>query len=177
MKLLKISRFPGFIQCFPDFSRRSPDFSLTKFFKVHKCKRCVSLNPRLYIAIAMNQTFISKSSINQWNSDYIIFFAQKWYVDAHTPPSLTIYIYTIYTHQHLWSYTSIHISISDHLLWSDQKQINSWRWKAVRTWYCKYYVLVFINIKVSTSLWTNHSTTTWNENDRIENGTKHFMCI
>ena len=25
-----------------------PDFSLTKFFKVRKCERCGSLNPRLY---------------------------------------------------------------------------------------------------------------------------------
>ena len=42
MSLLKISRFP-------DFSQRFPDFSLTKFFKVRKCERCGSLNPRLYL--------------------------------------------------------------------------------------------------------------------------------
>ena len=34
------SRFPDFIQYFPDFS-------LTKFFKVRKCERCGSLNPHL----------------------------------------------------------------------------------------------------------------------------------
>ena len=47
MNLLKISRFPDFIQHLPDFSQRFPDFSLTKFFKVCKCERCGSLNPRL----------------------------------------------------------------------------------------------------------------------------------
>ena len=36
MNLLKISRFPDFVQY-------SPDFSLTKFFKVRKCERCGSL--------------------------------------------------------------------------------------------------------------------------------------
>ena len=40
MNFLKISWFPDFIQYFPDFS-------LTKFFKVCKCERCGSLNPRL----------------------------------------------------------------------------------------------------------------------------------
>ena len=40
INLLKISHFP-------DFSQRFPDFSLTKFFKVRKCGRCGSLNPRL----------------------------------------------------------------------------------------------------------------------------------
>ena len=38
MNLLEISRFPDFIQCFPDFS-------LTKFFKVSE--RCGTLNPCL----------------------------------------------------------------------------------------------------------------------------------
>ena len=47
MNLFKISWFPDFIQYFPDFSQRFPDFSLTKFFKVRKCERCGSLNPRL----------------------------------------------------------------------------------------------------------------------------------
>ena len=47
MNLLKISRLPDFIQCFTDFSQRFPDFSLTKLFKVRKCERCGSLNPRL----------------------------------------------------------------------------------------------------------------------------------
>ena len=47
MNLLKISRFPDFIQYFPDFSQCFPNFLLTKFFKVLKCKRCGSLNPRL----------------------------------------------------------------------------------------------------------------------------------
>ena len=47
MNLLKISRFPDFIQYFPDFSQRFPDFLPTKFFEVHKCERCGSLNPRL----------------------------------------------------------------------------------------------------------------------------------
>ena len=32
---------------FSRFSQRFPDFLLTKFFKVRKCKRCGSLNPRL----------------------------------------------------------------------------------------------------------------------------------
>ena len=52
--LPKISRFPDFIQYFSvfsqrclDFSQRFPDFSLTKFFKVRKCERCGSLNPRM----------------------------------------------------------------------------------------------------------------------------------
>ena len=49
MNLLKISRFPYFIQYFPDFSQRFPDFPLTKFFKVRKCERCGSLNPRLKV--------------------------------------------------------------------------------------------------------------------------------
>ena len=40
MNLLKISRFPDFIQYFLDFS-------LTKFVKVRKCERFGSLNPRL----------------------------------------------------------------------------------------------------------------------------------
>ena len=47
MNLLKISRFPDFIQCLPDFSQRFLDFSLKSFFKVRKCERCGSLNPRL----------------------------------------------------------------------------------------------------------------------------------
>ena len=47
MNLLKIFRFPNFIQYFPDFSQRFPDFLLTKFFKVRKCEYCGSLNPRL----------------------------------------------------------------------------------------------------------------------------------
>ena len=47
MNLLKISRFPDFILCLPDFSQRFPDFSPTKFFKVRKCERCGILNPRL----------------------------------------------------------------------------------------------------------------------------------
>ena len=45
--LPKISRFPDFIQYFSVFSQRCLDFSLTKFFKVRKCERCGSLNPRL----------------------------------------------------------------------------------------------------------------------------------
>ena len=49
MNLLKISRFPDFIQYLLDFSHRFPDFSLTKFFKVRNCERCDSLNPRLFI--------------------------------------------------------------------------------------------------------------------------------
>ena len=53
MNLLKISRFPDFIQFFPDFSQRFPDFSLTKFFKVRKCERCGSLNPRLHLCILL----------------------------------------------------------------------------------------------------------------------------
>ena len=40
MNLLKISRFPDFIQCLPDFSLR-------KLFKVRRCERCGSLNPCL----------------------------------------------------------------------------------------------------------------------------------
>ena len=40
--------FPWFSQCFPDFSQRFPDFSLTKLFKVRKCERCDSLNPRCW---------------------------------------------------------------------------------------------------------------------------------
>ena len=36
-----------FYPMFPRFSQRFPDFSLTKFFKVRKCERCGSLNPRL----------------------------------------------------------------------------------------------------------------------------------
>ena len=40
INLLKIFRFPDFIQCLPDFS-------LTKFFKVRKCERCGNLNQRL----------------------------------------------------------------------------------------------------------------------------------
>ena len=47
MNLLKIFRFPDFIQYFPDFLQRFPDFSQTKFFKVRKCERRGSLNPRL----------------------------------------------------------------------------------------------------------------------------------
>ena len=47
MNLLKISWFPDFIQYLPIFPQRFPDFSLTKFFKVRKCERCDSLNPRL----------------------------------------------------------------------------------------------------------------------------------
>ena len=49
MNHLKISQFPDFIQYFPDFLQRFPDFSLTKFFKVRKCERCGSLNPRLQV--------------------------------------------------------------------------------------------------------------------------------
>ena len=48
MNLLKFSRFPDFVQYLPDFSQCFPDFSLTKFFKVRKCERCDSLNPRLF---------------------------------------------------------------------------------------------------------------------------------
>ena len=57
MNLLKISQFPGFIQCFPDISQRFPDlfttfprkFTLSKFFKVRKWERCGSVNPHLNI--------------------------------------------------------------------------------------------------------------------------------
>ena len=55
MNHLKVARFPDlikyfpdFLHYFPDFSQRFPDFSLTKF-SIRKCKRCGSLNPRLYI--------------------------------------------------------------------------------------------------------------------------------
>ena len=36
-----------FYPMLPRFSQRFPDFSLTKLFKVRKCERCSSLNPRL----------------------------------------------------------------------------------------------------------------------------------
>ena len=39
---------PIFHNISPVFSQRFPDFSLTKFFKVPKCKRCRSLNLRLF---------------------------------------------------------------------------------------------------------------------------------
>ena len=48
MNLLKISRFPDFIQYFPDSPQHIPDFSPTKFFKVRKCDRCGSLNPIIH---------------------------------------------------------------------------------------------------------------------------------
>ena len=59
MNLLKISHFPDFIQYFPDCSQRFPDFSLTKFFKVRKCERCGSLNPRLSILAIQFVVFIN----------------------------------------------------------------------------------------------------------------------
>ena len=43
----KKMNLPDFIQCLPDFSPRFLDFSLKSFFKVRKCERCGSLNPRL----------------------------------------------------------------------------------------------------------------------------------
>ena len=52
--LLKISRCP-------DFSQYFPDFSLTKFFKVHKCESCGSLNRRLCI------------TRNNWQMSWITF--------------------------------------------------------------------------------------------------------
>ena len=45
MNLLIIFWFPDFIQCFPDFSQ-------TKFFKVHKCERRSSLNPRMLLPVS-----------------------------------------------------------------------------------------------------------------------------
>ena len=55
MNLFKISRFPDFIQYFPDFS-------LTKIFKVRKSERCGSLNPRLYIGHYYFKNTISKQT-------------------------------------------------------------------------------------------------------------------
>ena len=59
MNLLKISHFPDFIQYFLDCSQRFPDFSLTKFFKLRKCERCGSLNPRLSILAIQFVVFIN----------------------------------------------------------------------------------------------------------------------
>ena len=61
------SKFPGFpvlSNIFPIFPQRFPDFSLTKFFKVHKCERCGSLNPCL-IPLFKNSKFFISNKI--WN--------------------------------------------------------------------------------------------------------------
>ena len=47
----KLPGFPIIHNISPTFSQRFPDFSLTKFFKVRKCKRCGSLNPRLFMIV------------------------------------------------------------------------------------------------------------------------------
>ena len=65
MNLLKISRFPDFIQYFPDLSQRFTDFSLAKFFKVRKCERCGSLNPRLLLGSIV--AYFSRSLQKRFN--------------------------------------------------------------------------------------------------------------
>ena len=42
-----------FYPIFPDFLQPSPDFSPTKIFKVRKCERCGSLNPRLPLVTSL----------------------------------------------------------------------------------------------------------------------------
>ena len=78
MNLLKIFRFPDFIQYFPDFLQRFPDFSQTKFFKVRKCERCGSLNPSLEIRVSNFKKPLKLTTVyNRWSSYYGFVYNQQ----------------------------------------------------------------------------------------------------